>query len=128
MMESRVSPAYYGKIDLACVRMEKHAYLEFEIRVPTPSSGVVACEGVLHSSWNTKCVTLTNKTRNDIAKDISHKVDSILVIDTDKLFSAMIPLRFELRNQCAKRRSRPCRCGQCNLDIYVESTLMEIAY
>ena len=83
MIYSKASSANNVICDLPCYRMEMHDHAEFEIRVPSLPAGVPICEGVPRSSWNTKCVTITNEAGIDVAKGICHSVDPTLVIDTD---------------------------------------------
>lgn len=53
---------------------------EFVVLMPTLLLGVVACDGIPCTSWNTKCVTFTNEAGIEDAKGICHGVDANLVI------------------------------------------------
>ena len=56
---------------------------EFEVSVPVLPPSVVPCEGILRSSWFTKCVTLQNEAGCEVAKGICHSVDAERIIDMD---------------------------------------------
>ena len=63
--------------------MEIHTLSDFEVPVPTLPPDVAVCDGIPCGSWNTKCVTLRNEARDDVAKGICHSMDADLVIDMD---------------------------------------------
>jgi hypothetical protein len=50
---------------------------------PVLPEGVAQCDGFGRPSWITKCVTLTNESGVDVARDICHCVNVDLVIDSD---------------------------------------------
>jgi hypothetical protein len=50
---------------------------------PMLPEGVAQCEGFGRPSWITKCVTLTNESGVDVARDICHSVKAYPIIDSD---------------------------------------------
>jgi len=64
-------------------RMDTPSVNEFVLPLPTLSLGVATCEGIPHSSWITKIITLTNEAKIEVAKGIFHNVNVDLVIDMD---------------------------------------------
>ena len=63
--------------------MDIHGPDDFVDLVPTLPTSVAACDGIPWASWITKCVTLRNDTRDDVARGICHSVDPNDIIDAD---------------------------------------------
>ena len=63
--------------------MENHVPSEFGFNVPILPPGVAHWGGLASATSNTKAVTLTNESGEDVARGICHSVDADLVIDID---------------------------------------------
>jgi len=95
--------------------MEVQATNEFAIPTQLLPLGVVACKSIPHTSWNTKCIILTNEASKMWPKpSIIASMLTLSSIQKEKSL-ARKSSQFKLQNSNAKLMFCLLGCGQCTL-------------